>query len=139
SDNIALETGRQDIEFPDKRHTLKFSSLEISTQNKNIDIFDASLSGRSADTSLSYFKIDIKRLHLINTDFNMLYNSDRIKVDSIYCHEPKVDFFLDASQKKTSSSSDTTAEQLIKQLVGDMDIKYVGFLNSRINVTTKTA
>ena len=137
SDNIELEAGKQNIEFPDNRHTLRFSSLEISTQNKNIDIFDASLTGRSTDTTLGAFKVDIRRLHLINTDFNTLYQYDRIKVDSIYCHDPKVDLFIDASSKKDSVATDSTTEVMIKSLVGDMDIKYVGFLNSTISVTAK--
>ena len=137
SDNVELEAGRQNIEFPDNRHTLRFSSLEISTQSKNIDIYDASITARSSDTTTGTFKVDFRRLHLINTDFNTLYQYDKIKVDSIFCHEPKVDLFIDASSKKDSLNTDSTTEALVKQLVGDMDIKYVGFLNSTIAVTAK--
>ena len=92
---------------------------------------------RSSDTTTGTFKVDFRRLHLINTDFNTLYQYDKIKVDSIFCHEPKVDLFIDASSKKDSLNTDSTTEALVKQLVGDMDIKYVGFLNSTIAVTAK--
>ena len=137
SDNIALETGNQNIEFPDNRHRLKFASLEISTKTRNINITDASLTGWSADTSLSAFRIDFHSLRLINTDFNTLYTTDRIKVDSIFCQDPSVDLFIDAIVKKEKTPSDSTAEELLKQLVGDMDIKYVGLLNSKIAVTAR--
>ncbi len=49
--NLELQTGKQDITFPEGNYRLKYSSLDISTNDMSITIDSCFIEGKSSDTA----------------------------------------------------------------------------------------
>lgn len=136
--NLELQTGKQDITFPEGNYRLKYSSLEISSKNNTITIDSLSIEGKSNDTSYGALEAGFSRLKLINTDFKAIYESNKIKVDSIYCIDPVVRLKIDVTKNdKEKIDEERSIEKNIAGLIGHLDVGYIGLLNSDISLTTK--
>ncbi|MGL6266276.1 MAG: hypothetical protein ACRC2O_00060, partial [Chitinophagaceae bacterium] len=136
--NLALKTGKQDISFPEGNYRLKYSSLEISSKNNTITLDSLFIDGKSNDTTYGALEAGFSRLKLINTDFRSIYESNKIKVDSIFCLDPVVRLKIDITKKVTDKTDEERSiEKNIAGLIGHLDIGYIGLFNSDINLTTK--
>ena len=136
--NLELQTGKQDISFPEGNYRLKYSSLDISTNDMSITIDSCFIEGKSSDTAYGTIEAGFSRLKLIQTDFRALYESNKFKVDSILCQDPVVRLKIDVTKKeKEKVSQERSIEKTIAGLIGNLDIRYIGLMNSDITVTTK--
>jgi hypothetical protein len=136
--NLELKTGKQDITFPEGNYRLKYSSLEISSKENTITLDSLFIEGKSNDTTYGALEAGFSRLKLINTDFKAIYESNKIKVDSIFCMDPVVRLKIDITKKeKEKVDEERSIEKNIAGLIGHLDIGYLGLLNSDITLTTK--
>ncbi len=136
--SLELKTGKQDITFPEGNYRLKYSSLEISSQDNTITLDSLFIEGKSNDTTYGALEAGFSRLKLINTDFKAIYESNKIKVDSIFCLDPVVRLKIDITKKeKDKVDEERSIEKTIAGLIGHLDIGYIGLLNSDITLTTK--
>ncbi|MFZ1798674.1 MAG: hypothetical protein WAU24_02325 [Chitinophagaceae bacterium] len=137
SENIFVRSGPQAFTFPDGLHGLAFSSLSISTDKKLISIINCTLTGASPDSVSAKYNIHFDTLKLVNTDFNALYRKSLIKVDTVYCQNSDIDFFFNTHKKNKKVSADTMINSVLKGLFGDIQVKYIGIINSDISVKTQ--
>jgi hypothetical protein len=136
--NLELQTGKQDITFPEGNYRLKYASLDISSKDMSITIDSCFIEGRSSDTAYGTLEAGFSRLKLIQTDFRALYESNTFKVDSIYCLDPVVRLKIDVTKKeKEKINQEVSIEKTIAGLIGHLDIGYLGLINSDIMLTTK--
>lgn len=137
SENIFVHSGQQSFIFPDGIHELTFSSLSISTDHQIIALNNCTLNGTSPDSSSAIYKVHFDTLKLINTDFMALYRKSLIKVDSVYCRGSDFDFAFNNSKKRKKISPNTFINSVLQNLFGDIQIKYIGIINSNISVQSK--
>lgn len=137
SENIFVHSGPQAFIFPDGLHGLSFSSLNISTDKKLISINNCTLTGASPDSVSAKYNIHFDTLKLVNTDFNALYRKSLIKVDTVYCQNSDIDFFFNTHKKNKKVSADTMINSVLKGLFGDIQVNYIGIINSDISVKTQ--
>ncbi|MEO7210911.1 MAG: hypothetical protein ABIY35_08190 [Chitinophagaceae bacterium] len=137
SENIFVRSGPQAFIFPDGLHGLSFSSMAISTDKKLISINNCTLTGASPDNVSAKYNIHFDTLKLINTDFNALYRKSLIKVDTVYCQNSDINFLFNTHKKNKKVSADTMINAVLKGLFGDIQVKYIGIINSDISVKTQ--
>ncbi len=158
---LKLRTGRQDITFPNGDFRMKYASLEISSADNSVRIDSFFLSGMNQDTAYGSLEAGFRNLRLVNIDFRALYEQDLIKVDSLYCNEPDLLLNLDLNARKntqpkpvknrrrptrgvddlplktTRNIQDIRIEKRIADLLGKLDIGYLGLINADISINTK--
>jgi hypothetical protein len=158
---LKLRTGRQDITFPNGDFRMKYASLEISSADNSVRIDSFYLSGMNQDTAYGALEAGFRNLRLVNIDFRALYEKDLLKVDSLYCDEPDLFLNLDLNARKsnqpaaekprrrptrgngnipvkpTRNIEDVRLEKRIADLLGKLDIGYLGLINADIRINTK--
>jgi hypothetical protein len=158
---LKLRTGRQDITFPNGDFRMKYASLEINSSDNSVRIDSFFLSGMNRDTAYGSIEAGFRNLRLVNIDFRALYEQDLLKVDSLYCEDPDLFLNLDITARKTSRPNpekrrirttrgivevpatetrtvrDTRVEKRIADLLGKLDIGYLGLMNADIRINTK--
>ena len=104
----------------------------------SITIDSCYIEGRSSDTAYGTLEAGFSRLKLIHTDFRALYDSNKFKVDSIYCKDPVVRLKIDVTKKENNQQNqERSVEKTIAGLIGHLDVGYLGLINSDITITTK--
>lgn len=158
---LKLRTGRQYITFPNGDYRMKYAGLEINSADNSVRIDSFYISGMNTDTAYGSLEAGFRNLRLVNIDFETLYKQDLLKVDSVYCQDPDLRLNLDLTARKinqkkkepvrrvgtrglmmdpsknTRSIEDTRVEKRIADLIGKLDIGYIGLINSDISVNTK--
>ena len=144
ADRILLEVFNQDILFPDRLHGLKFKRLRLSTRSQTIKLDSCYVYGLPPDTLSAEFNVLLDSLRISNLDFNQLVKNNAVKVDSAICYNPDIYFkmFTSGSAKKVDLLNDSVAsrelvEQKLKDMLGDLDIGYLGVRNADVKVITE--
>lgn len=135
SDNIVLRSHQQSILFPDGRHRLSFSKFRINLEKKLVEFDSCTIAATRTDSSNASFDVFFDALYLTNIDFDALYNSEIIKADSVYCINPKFNLHVETGKKK-GNKGPPKLENIIKQLTGDLQLKYVIVTNADFNIKT---
>src|SRR5687768_6381538 len=135
SDQMVFSTSNQDILFPDGNHRLAFSNFRINIKNQLIEIDSCFLSGKKED-SRSGFSIFFDTLKMANFDFNALYQEELLKADSVYCLNSVFKIILDPEVDTGARKQLPNLDSIIQQLTGDLQLGYVGVINSSIDITT---
>lgn len=135
SDNLALETTHQNIFFPDGRHRLSFSNFRINLQNRLAEFDSCTITAGRGDSARNSFSIFFDKLKMTDIDFNTLYHQEVIKADSVYCINPR--FILNVALKDDESAVKTPRlEELVQQLTGDLQLKFVIVENGSFDINT---
>ena len=164
TDNIGLNTGKLELLFPDGRHGLSYTSLTISTRDRNISIDSAHVFSTGQDTSFNALDLYFDKLRLINLDFASLYHAEKIKVDTVYCLNPSVNMKLDITRKTATRATededtiyfhgtrdakknwnkkakgtrgDESPFNQLSTMLGHLDIGFIDLQNSRVALTTR--
>lgn len=140
TDNIAIRTSNQNIQFPGGRHYLQFKNFRVILQKKLVEFDSCTISASKGDSSRTSFKIIFDKLALTNINFDSLYSNETIIADSVYCYDSKIHFDIEGKQKqaereKLKSNADRI-DRLVQQLFGDLKLNYVGIKNSDITIST---
>ncbi|MBL7741498.1 MAG: hypothetical protein JNK14_19920 [Chitinophagaceae bacterium] len=136
SDNISLQTQHQDILFPDGRHRLSFSKFGINIQKRMVEFDSCTVSATKGDSAKTSFDIFFDKLRLTNIDFDTLYRKEVIKADSVYCTNPQFILNTELEKKEGSAKSPPRLNELVQQLTGDLQVKYVVVENGSFNINT---
>lgn len=135
SDNLALQTTKQDIFFPDGRHRLSFSNFRINLQHRLAEFDSCTITAGKGDSSNSSFTVFFDKLKMTNIDFDTLYHSEVIKADSVYCINPR--FALNVNLKDDEPTVKTPRlDELVQQLTGDLQLKFVIVENGSFDINT---
>jgi len=135
SDQMVFSTNNQDILFPDGNHRLAFSNFRINIKSQSIEIDSCFLSGRK-ENSRTAFSIFFDTLKMANFDFNALYQEELLKADSVYCLNSVFKIILDPEVDTGARKQLPNLDSIIQQLTGDLQLGYVGVINSSIDITT---
>lgn len=135
SDNIILRTSGQEISFPNGRHRLAFNRFRINIKNKLIEIDSCTITVQDTTSGKIRSSVFIDRLKLTNIDFNALYER-RIKVDSVYCANPKINLVLELKDRDSSKNKLPDPGRIIQELTGSMELAHLSISNANLNVTT---
>ena len=137
-DKLNLNTGPQDVEFPEGDYRIRYGKLEFDTENNSMAIEGLKINSQSGDSSKNELDIQLKKLLLTNIDFQTLYKENRFEVDSMICEQPIINIDLDLTKKKNNSSYDgLLLEKKIAGLIGRIKMNYLGLLNSNITINAK--
>jgi hypothetical protein len=142
--DIRLETGRQDIRFPDGIHGMRFRRLRLDTRNRLAELDSCEVYGNRSDSNRADFDILFDGLRIVNADLAALAEQDLVKADSALCYKPRVRFSLDlrnGAEKFTlgrtrDAGFQDSVETAFKQLVGNLDIAHIGVMRADVDITT---
>ena len=138
-DKLNLNTGPQDIEFPEGDYRIRYGKLEFDTENNSMAIDGLKINSQSADSSKNELEIKLKKLLLTKINFQTLYKENRFEVDSMICEQPMINMDLDLTKKKNNSKYDgLLLEKKIAGLIGRIKMNYLGLLNSNITINAKS-
>src|SRR5690606_3585821 len=114
SDDIILETTNQDIRWDRGDRRLRFKRFYINTRENLIEIDSCYLSGSKKDVNTGSFNVLIDSVKLINPNFQALYMTDNLQVDSIFCFTPRLK--LELVLKKNGEDKQSSREILERTL-----------------------
>lgn len=136
--SIRINTGKQDITLPEGNYRIRYSSLNLDTEEKLISIDSFKITGKALDTTNSIIEAGFSKFKLYNFDFNALYERDLIKIDSVICIDPLINMVLNTNKnQENKSKKDVTIEKRVASLIGRLQLGYLGLLNSNITITTR--
>ncbi|MEO7922633.1 MAG: hypothetical protein ABIR30_03085 [Chitinophagaceae bacterium] len=136
SDNVVFRSQNQNILFPDGRHRLSFSRFRINLEKKIVEFDSCTIAAIRTDSASAAFDVFFDALVLTNIDFDTLYKSEVIKADSVYCINPKFNLDVTVGKKKDKNKPPPKLENIVKQLTGDLQLKYVIVTNADFNIKT---
>ena len=138
-DKLNLNTGPQDVEFPEGDYRIRYGKLEFNTENNSMSIEGLKINSQSRDSSKNELEIQLNKLLLTQINFQTLYKENRFEVDSMICEQPIINMDLDLTKKKNNSSYDgLLLEKKIAGLIGRIKMNYLGLLNSNITINAKS-
>ncbi len=144
TDRIKFYSSHQDIVFPDGNHGIRYSRLRINSLRQSIEIDSCYLYGRQPGDGFKEFGVFFDTLKLSQVDFKKLTESRLIKADSAICKNPVINIHseLKSTQNKPGQGKKyqtrDSMELAFKALFGDIDIRYIGVLNARFSMQTKS-
>lgn len=137
-DKLNLNTGPQDVEFPEGDYRIRYGKLEFDTENNSMAIDGLQINSQSGDTTKNELNIQLKKLLLTKINFQTLYKENRFEVDSMICDQPIINMDLDLTKKKNNANYDgLLLEKKIAGLIGRIKMNYLGLLNSNITINAK--
>ncbi|MEY4629610.1 MAG: hypothetical protein RLZZ595_1936 [Bacteroidota bacterium] len=137
-DRLNLNTGSQDIEFPEGDYRIRYGKMEFDTENNAMSIDQLQVNSQSGDSSKNELDIQLQKLQLSNINFQTLYKENRFEVDSMICQNPVINMDLDLTKKKNNTPYDgLLLEKKIAGLIGRIKMNYLGLLNSNITINAK--
>jgi hypothetical protein len=131
---VQLITTNQDIALPGGRHRLSFKSFNLQLRNQRVELDSCTVTAAATDSVKSHYRLFFNKLWLVGVDFNAMSTQNVIKADSVYCEQPFFDFDLyqkDVVKKKTKIPD---ANEIIRELSGNLDLAYAGVKNAGIHV-----
>jgi hypothetical protein len=136
-DKLNLNTGPQDVEFPEGDYRIRYGKLEFDTENNSMAIEGLKINSQSGDSSKNELEIQLKKLLLTKINFQTLYKENRFEVDSMICEQPIINMDLDLTKKKNTTYDGLLLEKKIAGLIGRIKMNYLGLLNSNITINAK--
>ncbi|MFN8416471.1 MAG: hypothetical protein U0U66_09075 [Cytophagaceae bacterium] len=135
SSDIRFNTKNLQYVLPDSSTTIQLSSIDISTGEKYIAVKNVHFVHINPNATINKLELLIPDIRFRNTDFYQLYNYNKIVADSIILSDAQVDvgFKKSFNEEKTSK---VNIEKQLKESLHACDVKYIGLLNSKINLDT---
>lgn len=135
---LHLNTGKQEINFPEGNYTIRFNGLDLDTEEKLVTISDFAFVGKAKDSTLGRIEAGFRQFRMYNMDFWSLYNSGVLRIDSLICLDPTIKMGMDISPKANKpQTSDLSIEKRITGITGKIDIGYLSLRNSTFDITTR--
>lgn len=135
---IRVNTGKQNVVFPEGNYRIRYSALRLDTEEKVITIDSFQVNGKTKGSEYGSFEAGFSRLKIFNMNLWAMYEQNLLKIDSVICQDPVLNLNMDITAKPNQEKliSDVPLEKRIAGLTGKMKIGYLGLLNSRIDLTT---
>jgi hypothetical protein len=144
ADRIVLEVFNQDILLPDGIHRVKFKQFMLGTKGQIIKLDSCYIYAQPKDTAAVEFNVFIDSLRIKKFDFKLLATRNILKFDSALCINPdfnmKMHFSGDIKRKEQQDNkvlSRDSTEQQFKEILGNLDIGYIGVKNASVEISTE--
>ena len=134
---LNISSTNQNIEFPEGDYRIQYSALEFDTELNVVKLDDFKINSQSNDSSKNDLTVAFKKLRLRNIDFKELYANNKFKADSVICTDPTIKLELDLTKKKNTPLDGLALEKKIAGLIGNVNMKYLGLINSNITIEAK--
>lgn len=136
---IRVNTGKQDITFPEGDYRIQYSSLHLDTEEKIITLDGFQLHAKTKDTAYGSVDAGFSRLKIFNLDFWSLYEENLLKIDSVICLNPTLKIKLDVipQENRKPLLAERHLKKKIAGMLGKMDIKYLGLIKSNMDFTSR--
>ena len=134
SQSIDLITTNQFISLPGGRHRLAFKNFHLQLFRKRIQLDSCTITARTTDSARSSYKIFFRKLMLTGVDFDAMYRKNLIKADSVYCENPLIQIQFDRNKTAGTTKARPDAENIIRELTGDLDLAFVGVKDAGIKI-----
>lgn len=135
---LRLNTGKQQISFPEGNYDISYSKLHLDTEEKLVTIEDFTFTGKAKDSSLGNIEAGFANFRMYDLDFWSLYKEGTIRIDSLVCTDPRIKMGLDITPGKNKAANpDISVEKKIATLTGKLDIGYIALRNSTFDITTR--
>lgn len=141
--DILLETGSQDIRFPDGVHGLRFARMHLDTRSGLVGLDSCFVYGRRSDSNRAEFDILFDSLRIVNADLGLMAEKDIVKADSALCFHPRIRFSLELRNSPERfpfagtrrPGFQDSVETAFKQLVGNIDVGHIGVMKADVDIT----
>ncbi len=131
--SVALQTTDQNIRLPGGRHSLSFKSFNLHLFRESIELDSCTITAIASDTLKSNYQIFFNKLLLTGVDFYAMSTQNVIKADFVYCENPWFNFNIYRNDAITKTTSIPDANEIVRQLTGNLDLAYVGVKNAGLH------
>lgn len=141
TDQIRFRSSGQDIVFPDGRHGIRYARLRINSRKQSLELDSCFLYQTKIPGAFNQFDVFFDTLRLTGVDFYALTRNNLVKADTAICINPRLDLRVELRENKQPGKkpilSKDSMQTALRSLLGDVDIRYAGLQNARMDVKTK--
>jgi hypothetical protein len=143
ADRIRFYSSHQNIVFSNGNQQIKYGRLRINSRNKSIELDSCYIFSKKENADFNSFSGYFDTLRFTNVDFLKLTQSNIMDADSVYCINPAINLKTTIKQKSDKSKSlkgsisKDSLISVVKQLMGNIDVDFVGVFNASISLFTK--
>ncbi len=141
SDRIKFYSSHQQITLANGNQQISYSRLRINSGRKIIELDSCFVFSKKNNSDFNSFSGYFDTLKFTNVDFKRLTQENILDADSAYCIQPKIILKTSVKEKKTDkmlarAMSKDSFTVLMKYLLGNFNINYIGVDNAAIEIQT---
>lgn len=141
SDRIKFYSSHQQITLANGNQQISYSRLRINSGRKIIELDSCFVYSKKNNSDFNSFSGYFDTLKFTNVDFKRLTQENVLDADSAYCIQPKIILKTSVKEKKTDNMlaramSKDSFSVLMKYLLGNFNINYIGVDNAAIEIQT---
>ena len=143
SDRIKFYSSHQNITLASGNQQISYSRLRINSARKIIELDSCYVFSKKSNSDFNSFSGYFDTLKFTNVDFQKLTQENILDADSAYCIQPKIILKTSIKEKKTDgmlahAMSRDSFTVLMKYLLGNFNIDYIGVDKAAIEIQTKS-
>ncbi len=143
ADRIRFYSSHQNLVLLNGNQQIKYGRLRINSRNKSIELDSCYIFSKKDNADFNSFSGYFDTLRFTNVDFMKLTQSNIMDADSVYCMNPTINIQTTIKQKSEKSRSlkgpisKDSLISVVKLLMGNIDVDFVGVFNASISLLTK--
>ena len=143
SDRIKFYSSHQKITLASGNQQISYSRLRINSSKKTIELDSCFIYSKKNNSEFSSFSGYFDTLKFTNVDFKKLTQDNILDADSAYCIQPKIILKTSIKENKADgmlahAMSRDSFTVLMKYLLGNFNLDYIGVDNAAIEIQTKS-
>jgi len=143
SDRIKFYSSHQKITLASGNQQISYSRLRINSSKKTIELDSCFIYSKKNNSEFNSFSGYFDTLKFTNVDFKKLTQNNILDADSAYCIQPKIILKTSIKENKADgmlahAMSRDSFTVLMKYLLGNFNLDYIGVDNAEIEIQTKS-
>ena len=143
SDRIKFYSSHQQITLASGNQQISYSRLRINSGRKIIELDSCFVYSKKNKSDFNSFSGYFDTLKFTNVDFEKLTQDNILDADSAFCIRPKIILKTSVNENKTNkllprAMSRDSFTVLMKYLLGNFNLNYIGVNNATIEIQTKS-
>ena len=143
SDRIKFYSSHQKITLASGNQQISYSRLRINSSKKTIELDSCFIYSKKNNSEFNSFSGYFDTLKFTNVDFKKLTQDNILDADSAYCIQPKIILKTSIKENKADgmlahAMSRDSFTVLMKYLLGNFNLDYIGVDNAAIEIQTKS-
>lgn len=134
SERVLLRIADQKIMLPDNKSNVTFKELLIDSKEKLVRLSGAAIRIYPSFNQRNGTDIKAKKLSILGLDFNLLYQKQLVRADSVFLENPFItsDFYINSKARKSGNDKKALFDSTLNQLPVAFDIGHVVMQNGGV-------